>query len=299
MILQSLWRERRDNPIFLWRLNSIKENVRLSCEAESCPELDFAVEGTLPDVNEASPILLACGDEIYFYRFARQLALTMKEHSPSTRFHLHLFEPSALCVADAQMLEARIGKQLSISYETGKRNPYGRPHIVFFAAGRFAIARYLIERNHAPVMVIDIDGRVRRDLTDAFDALKHHDVGVVWRRAQYRPWRTILACAVFLNTTEPARLFAARLAEALRLSLMKQPAYHVDQTTLHYLLHYYSFHHLRLTAANLGLTWCDHQFREGSLIWSAKGKRKADFLRFDTAEAGRIVSGTSVRLGGA
>ena len=291
MILQSLWKERRDNPIYLWRLHSIKENVRLSCAAEWFPELDFAVEGNLPGLDETSPILLACGDEIYFYRFARQLALTMREHSPSIRIHLHLFDPSPLCIADAEVLEARIGRQLSISYETGQRNPYGRPHTVFFAAGRFAVARLLLERNHVPVMTIDIDGRIRRDLVEAFDALTRHDVGVVWRRSQLRPWRTILACAVFFNTTQPARLFAARLAEALRLSLMKRPAYHVDQTTIHYLLHYYAFHQLKLYSANLGLAWGDHRFGEDSLIWSAKGKRKADLLRFDKAEARRIVSG--------
>jgi hypothetical protein len=203
-----------------------------------------------------------------------------------------LFEPSALCVADAEMLEARIGRELSISYESGERNPYGRPHPVFFAAGRFMIAKILIERNRVPVMAVDIDGRVRRNLADAIDTLKHHDVGVVWRQSQYRPWRTILASAVFLNTTDQARSFTARLAEALRLSLMKQPTYHIDQATLHYLLHYYSFHQLKLNASNLGLIWCDHQFREDSLIWSAKGKRKVDLLRLDRADAREIVSGT-------
>jgi len=278
MFLPSWWKDRRDNPVFPWRLRSIKENVRLSCEAASHLHPDFAIEGNLPDVNETSQILLACGDEIYFHRFAHQLAFTVKQYSPATRIHLHLFEPSAHCLAEAGMLEAYIGKQLSISHETNERNPFGKPDGIFFAAGRFAIASFLARRNKVPVMTIDIDGRVRRNLARAFDALQHHDVGVMWRHPEHRPWRTILACAVFLNNTEPARLFAGRLAEALRLSLMKQPAYHVDQTTLYYLLRYYSFQQLKLDVANLDLAWGDHLFGEDSLIWSAKGKRKAEFL---------------------
>jgi len=33
-----------------------------------------------------------------------------------------------------------------------------------------------------------------------------------------------------------------------------------------------------LDVANLDLAWGDHLFGEDSLIWSAKGKRKAEFL---------------------
>lgn len=291
MLIQKWWRDRRDSPAFWWQLRGIREAVRLACAADPPPRLDISLDGQLPDINEKSPILLACCDEVYFYRFGRQLAFSMQRHSPAVRIHLHLFDPSPLCIADVEMLVARLGNQLSFSYEGNERNPYVKPHGIFFATGRFAIAGYFADRNRVPVMVIDIDGAVRRDLAEEFAALATYDVGAVFRDPTRMPWRRILACAVYINTTDAARLFAARMGKAMELAVAIQPPYHIDQTTLYYLLDYYSSRPAELSVTDLGRKWCDHKFQEGSLIWSAKGKLKAEFLQMNMAEARKIASG--------
>lgn len=278
------WKDRKDNPAYWWQLDSLRRNVRQSIEVDVAADPHLLLEGSMPNATEHSPILLTCCDEHYFYRFARQLLASVQRRSPLTRIHIHIYDPSTLCRVDAEMLEANIG-HLTISYESSKRNPYGRSTPFFFAAARFAVASFLQERVGAPIMLVDTDGFVQRDLSAPLSSLGSVDLGVIRRNPNSLPFRRVLASAVFLGTSDEARLFARRLSNALRLSLADKPNYHVDQTVLHYMLVAYGSLKLKLTVSDLPIAWGDHNFREESLIWSAKGRRKREFSPLGLAEA--------------
>jgi hypothetical protein len=273
----------RRAPVWLRAQGGFRRGSRTGRGAE------LRLLGDVPE-PDGKPVLLACCDEIYFYRFARDLAASARRTSPGVHMHIHIYEPSGRCIDDAADLRHRLGKGMTISHEPAGRSPYQAASPFFFTTARFAVAHHILERNRAPVLMIDVDGVVCRDLEPEIRALAHWDVGLVLRPNQKRIWRRILACAVLLNPTEQGRRFSAQLSAALARVLRSAPRFHVDQIVTYYLCRYCERHgeHVRLT--DLGERWADHEFTPAGLIWTAKGNaRKLELAeKTDSLLAGTI-----------
>lgn len=279
----------KDSPVFWHRRIPVwlgtQAVLRGGSTIDYAPRLTLL--GDLPNAD-GQPVLLACCDEVYFQRFAHQLAISACETNASLHTHLHIYEPSSRCLVDAAMLQRRLGDRLTISYEPPGRSPYKQASAFFFTSGRFAVAHRILDRNRAPVMVIDVDGIVRRDLESEISSLSEWDVGLILRPYQKRIWRRVLACAVLFNPTPAGRLFSARLAAAVERVLRRTPRFHADQLLLHYLREHCRRHGDALRIVDLGERWADHQFRLDSLIWTAKGNtRKLELVRM----ADSVLSG--------
>jgi hypothetical protein len=288
------WKDRKDNPVFWYQRALIwigtQIVLRTSSTAENVPSLQFL--GDIPDTG-GGPVLLACCDEVYFYRFAHHLAISGHQASPGLCTHIHIYEPSSQCLEDAARLRNRLGDRLTFSHEPPGRSPYKTASPYFFTAGRFAVAHRLLERSGVPVLVIDVDGIVRRDLEPEICSLNRWDVGLVLRPSRKRPWRKVLACAVLLNPTPAGHLFSTRLAAAIERVLRRAPPFHTDQIVLHYLCEHYRRHTDELRIADLGERWADHHFHPESLIWTAKGNaRKLELVQMAMPHTGRISSAT-------
>jgi hypothetical protein len=288
---RSWWKDRKDSPVYQSELKDIRDSVQKAMERPEDSQWRPRLEGQLPSADSDTPILLACCDEGYFYKFGRQLAISSIIADPDTRIHLHIYDPSPLCTADAEFLQVKLGPRLTVSTEGPERNPYQVPTAYFYAAGRFAVAADVLNHCKSPVMVIDVDGVVRRKMAPEFAKLASCDIGLIMRPEKRKPWRRILACAVFLNPTENGMRFIRDLGEALSLALQSCPAHHVDQTVLHELVHAYRHRGTPLKIAPLDLTWGDHDFSEDSTIWSAKGGRKRQFHGVSLEQARKIMSG--------
>jgi hypothetical protein len=279
----------KDSPIFwhrrapIWLRAQIGFRSRLQAGQRSGPQL----LGDLPEAD-GKPVLLACCDEVYFYRFARDLAATAHRTSPGVRTHIHIYEPSIRCIDDAAELQRRLGEGMTVSYELTGRSPYRTASPFFFTTARFAIAHHILERNRAPVLMIDVDGAVCSELEPEIRALANWDVGLILRPNQNRIWRRVLACAVLFNPTAEGRRFSARLAAALERVLRSAPRFHIDQIVIYYLCRYCRRHHENVQIIDLGERWADHEFTPESLIWTAKGNaRKLELAeRTDSLLAG-------------
>lgn len=265
----------KDSPVFWNRRVPIwlRAQVAFRSRLQTCRGRGLELLGGLPEVD-GKPVLLACCDEIYFYCFARDLAASARQNSPGVRTHIHIYEPSSRCIEDAAELQRRLGEGMTVSYEPAGRSPYGTASTFFFTTARFAVAHHILERNRAPVLMIDVDGVVCRDLEPEIRALAKWDVGLVLRPKQKRIWRRVLACAVLLNPTEEGRRFSARLAAALERVLRSAPGFHIDQIVIHYLCRYCRRHCKNMRITDLGERWADHEFTPEGLIWTAKGNAR-------------------------
>ncbi|HET6620610.1 MAG TPA: hypothetical protein VFG64_11775 [Dongiaceae bacterium] len=275
------WSDLKDSPVFWHRRIPIWLGAQAilgdGVTADYAPRLDL--RGDLP-AADGRPVLLACCDEIYFQRFAHHLAVSACETNASLHTHVHIYEPSSRCLEDAARLQRGLGNRLTISHEPPGRSPYEKASKFFFASGRFAVAHRILDRNRAPVMAIDVDGIVRRDLRAEMPSLDEWDVGLILRPSQTRVWRKVLACAVLLNPTPAGRLFSARLAAAVERVLRRRPRFHSDQLLLYYLREHYRRHGDELRIVDLGERWANHDFDLDSLIWTAKGHaRKLELVR--------------------
>ncbi|HKP26003.1 MAG TPA: hypothetical protein VJV39_19190 [Dongiaceae bacterium] len=265
----------KDSPVFWHRRAPIWLRVQVGFKSglQTGRKSELQLLGSLPEAD-GKPVLLACCDEVYFYRFARDLAASAHRTSPGVHAHIHIYEPSSRCIHDAAELQRHLGAGMTVSYEPAGRSPYKSASPFFFTTARFAIADQILERNRTPVLVIDIDGVVCRDLEPEIRALGKCDVGLVLRPKQKRIWRRVLACAVLLNPTEEGRRFSARLATALERALRSAPRFHIDQIVIHYLCRYYRRHRENVRIADLGERWADHEFTPEGLIWTAKGSTR-------------------------
>ncbi len=287
---KSWWKDRKDSPVYQSELHEIRESVRKALDQQDVEGWRPVLAGRLPEPGSDVPVLLACCDEGYFYKFGRQLAISAILADPVTRIHIHVYDPSPLCTADAEFLQSRLGPRLTISTEGPERNPYQDHSAFFFAAGRFAVAAEVLQHCNAPVMIVDVDGVVRRGMSPEFGKLTSFDVGLIMRPGKLKPWRKILACAVFVNTTENGTKFIQDTGAAVALALQSCPTHHVDQTILHDLVEAYASIAQPLTIAGLSMTWGDHEFSEESIIWSAKGGRKQGFHGITLPQAREVFS---------
>jgi len=292
------WSDLKDSPVFWHRRIPIwldmQTVLRGGATIDNTSQLDLL--GDLPDAD-GRPVLLACCDEVYFQRFAHQLAASACETSAGLHTHVHIYEPSSRCLEEAAMLRRRLGDGLTISYEPPGRSPYKQASAFFFTSGRFAVAHRILDRNRVPVMAIDVDGIVRRDLEPDISSLAEWDVGLILRPYQRRIWRRVLACAVLLNPTPAGRLFSARLSAAVERVLRRRPPFHSDQLLLHYLCEHGRQHGDALQIVDLGGRWADHEFRSDSLIWTAKGNaRKLELVRMTDPVPSRVRQPDDVRI---
>lgn len=265
-------RNRHDNAVWWWQQQRVRRAID---EAFGRPEAlaldrDIALGGSWPTADDRRPLLLAACDEGYFDRFGVHLARSSAVRSPETRLHLHLFQPTPGTIAAAATLVGELGDRVTISHEGPERNPYITPKSFYFAAGRFAIGARLRRELSAPVMMIDADGLVARDLTAGFAALGSTAAGFILQPDNAARYRRILASAVYLGPGSSD--FFTRLADGIGLALSQRGHYHVDQLGIHFALR-----HQTPTIMSLGLEWSDYLFAPDSLIWSAKGARKAQY----------------------
>ena len=124
------WKDWKDNPVFwfqrvpVWlETQAVARSIR---QADNATSLQFV--GDVPD-SRGEPILLACCDEVYFYRFARHLAASGHQASPDLFIHIHIYEASSRCLEDAAALRRRLGSAPDLDQRVAwvGRRP-GRPN---------------------------------------------------------------------------------------------------------------------------------------------------------------------------
>jgi len=274
-----IYRHWHDNAVWPWQHRRVRAAVE---RAFAPPEplglhRAIAVAGGWPGAADERPLLFAACDPAYFDRFAQYLAVSAMVHSPGVRVHLHVYAPPAGFAERAEALAGRWPERLTISHESAARNPYRGASKFYFAAGRFAIAARLRQSIAAPIMMVDADGLVVRDLQQAFAEFGQASAGFIRQFESVAPYRQILASAIYLGTDDAARDFFTRLADAIQLALEDRGRYHVDQIAIHYALEWRASRGRALRMAQVGEAWSDSDFAADALIWSTRGPRKARF----------------------
>jgi len=231
--------------------------------------------GTLPRPGPGGILLSAC-DERYYHLYGRTLLCSLEQQNQRQRVHLHLYAPSPAILADIESLRQRFS-HAEVSYTIDScLLARGQPFpVMYYASARFLLASALLEEVGDPLLCVDVDAIARGPVWEAYESLRSSgDVGLIFRDEAKRHWRKILASAVGLNPSGGARTFCSAVARA-QLSLFRyKPRYHIDQIVLYY---------ASQVAATRGVTaffdipkkFSDFEFHPDSIIWTAKGHRKA------------------------
>jgi len=231
--------------------------------------------GTLPQPGKGGILLAACNDG-YYNDFAGTLLCSVERLQHKQRIHLHLYDPSPTTLTHIERLRQGF-RYAKVSYTIDpclltKEQPYP---IMYYASARFLLASILLEETGSPVLCVDVDAMANQPVWEAYESWRAKaDVGLIFRNKSKLPWRKILASAVGINASEGGKRYCSGVSRALLSLLRYKPRYHLDQIVLHYAASIARKQQLT-TFFEMPLRFSDYEFHPDSIIWTAKGGRKA------------------------
>jgi hypothetical protein len=203
-------------------------------------------------------------------------------HRQSTiGLHLHLYR-STPAEIDALLAEHGLGAAswLGVSFDLPDAPAYaGRTNLpAYYITARFILVERLLALYRRPLLTIDADVEVRRDLASVFASLAGCDIGLIVRDEGKLAWRRLLAAAVYFGATVPARDFADHLANTVAADIGADLPFSLDALYLHF-CHQAALARGDVRFAPLPGGLCDHAFAPESWIWHRKGDRKRNEMR--------------------
>lgn len=231
--------------------------------------------------DEALLIYSSC-DSGYF-KYAQALIRSIDLFSPGFSFLLHIINPTEEVRNAALHLAASLkNTRLAVSAESidlADWSPDERR--TYYACARFpGISRLLKECGTISILCLDADSLIVNPIDSDFTDKTDADIVVDLRNneGQSQEHVAIAAGAVWLRPTPQVRKFALDLAEEIDgLVQSRGLNWFADQIAFYRKM---QAHAKSVRFYNLKRKYLDWNFAEDSIVWSAKGKRKDNDLRF-------------------
>ena len=177
-----------------------------------------------PGKTDKSLVVFIAGDTRYFRMFAYGLINSIVRNSRlDCLIHVHVVNPDEFIAGEIQFMRDELGcPDLAYTFERAEF-PEGQEEErrdgtysvrTYFACSRFLQAPRLLEHYARPLLMLDMDVLVVKDLRAALGAAGSSDVGIVHLPPnKQRVWDQIYATLVYVRPTARARIFFARLAD--------------------------------------------------------------------------------------
>lgn len=182
------------NDIGLWRVRKKPIDEILS--------LLPTVHGAWPQSGDGVQLFAAC-DPIYFDRHVDGLVNSINANSPSTSLHLHLYNPTTKQFEELERFQRNMSEvHLTWTWENVRIDGmHRRWKNIHLASLRFPRLYMALNSSARPILSIDIDCFVRRNLSMFMDEARGADIGLVLRSEFRDPGKRVLALAVYAAPT--------------------------------------------------------------------------------------------------
>jgi len=230
------------------------------------------VDGFFPEASDGLTVFAAASPD-YLEQFGERFVRSVLATSPSVRLHLHCFEPTDRTDVQLRQWRSRwpdfltaTSERLPAAYEKS-----AAARTIYFQSVRFVRVAQLTQRG-CPVLALDIDCIVRRDLQTAVEAANGADIGLFLRPMELDPARRVLAACFYAAATTRARAFLERANNMIaRHLVLARPCVKLDQMSLYWA---YLKRSSELRMWLLPRSLADWDMLPDSVIWTAKGARK-------------------------
>ncbi len=227
-------------------------------------------------------LFLAC-DPKYLDRHGLAALASFALAHPGKRLgaHLHLYDPTAAAAASARQAARTLGLDLVLTEETAPAEADPARRGTYYACARFCRLAEALAAHDAPILALDADAIVRRDVTPLLARVPHAALACSPLTV---PWNRHPAGFVLLNRSAQAARFLAEAALLVGDSLGRgRRLWFLDQWALLLAAR-------RAPHAIRRLPWrCvyDTEFGEDSWVWQANDRRKSQDRAY-LAEAERL-----------
>lgn len=245
------------------------------------------VHGSWPMPGSGAQLFAAC-DPIYFHRHAKGMLASVNQNSPDTSVHIHLYNPTDDILNEIATISKNMQRaSLTWTWETSDvHNMDWHEKSIYLASMRFPRLYMALQASRRPILSIDIDCFVRKDLGSYLEAAAECDLGLVLRPEYRDPGKRVLAVAVYVAPTPTGlTVFGAAASRMAAHLAYKRATEKLDQRCLWAA---YNSNRKRIRFWGIPRSLSDFDFHESSAIWTGKGHRKATD-RYQ-AELGAILS---------
>ncbi|OJW29533.1 MAG: hypothetical protein BGO51_10815 [Rhodospirillales bacterium 69-11] len=194
-------------------------------------------DGFSPALCTSDLIVFAACDGLYFERFGSALLASVRRNAAvDCQFHLHVINPPADLDAHIAAYRAMLGGP-SIVVSTERLDTAGWDADrcrTWYACARFRLLPHLMESYAAPILMLDTDLLVLRDLNPLLDAAAEGDIALVATEPhKQEPWNWFWADVLFFNATNAALACADLVARYIDWHLQEGRAHwFLDQIAL-------------------------------------------------------------------
>jgi hypothetical protein len=231
---------------------------------------EAGVTGSYP--GSTGGVILAACDDLYYWRFAITLLLSIEDQGERQQVHLHLCRPSAATLKHIGGLPALLTHvQLTWTVDDCRLAEGLRYRTVYLASARFLIAAAVMREAKVPVLCIDVDAIAVKPIWPAYAAAQAKgDAVLIQRPTESSVSRRLRAGAVGFNPTPAGRRYVSAAGRAIAAIFAIRPLYHLDQIVLFYLMRTMK-HRRELQVADMPGPLSDFDFSGEAVIWMAKG----------------------------
>ncbi len=190
--------------------------------------------------------------------------------------HFHLLEPSGTVIDDVKLLQRRHPLvRVSFTIDPCKFAD-GLPfRNVYYTAARFILAPILLNRGVRRLLIIDINSIMKNSPWPFFDGHRSDQIGAyIFRSRQWKPWKKILASAVFYQSDKASLTFANRVARSILTTIEQSPRYHIDQIIPYFLMKM-GGRKLRAKFFDIPHNLMSYHYDGAAAFWTTKGPEKS------------------------
>ncbi|BDA84818.1 hypothetical protein Sa4125_23600 [Aureimonas sp. SA4125] len=254
----------------IWlRTRNALHNARFGEDAFA--DFEAGVTGSYPREGGGGIILAAC-DDLYYWRFAITLLLSIEDQGEHQQVHLHLCRPSAETLRHIRGLPALLNHvELTWTADECRLAERLQFRTVYLASARFLIAAVVMREAKAPILCIDVDAIAVKPVWPAYAEVQQRGDAVLIQRTEERSVsRRLRAGAVGFNPTPAGQRYVSAVGRSITSIFAIRPRYHLDQIVLYYLMRDMKKRE-QLSVADMPGPLSDFDFTSDAVIWMAKG----------------------------
>lgn len=285
--MTALWRRLRQRFLEFAKLPlhyQIALETKLLREAFSClrlarepgpyrgPTLEWEVLSEAP----ADYVVYAAGHGAYVVRDGLPLLRSALVNLDRGHLHLHVMAEDTTALEKLREVvkgaSPEIGVSLSWDLEPLPQEKTDRGFVV--TSRRLAMLYSVLRHLDLPLLMLDLDCLIRRDLADAIEAARADDAQLRLRLHRGELQRKIIAAGVFVNNSESGLRFADLLHRMAVRSLKTIPPHHLDQVLLLLAYRYARWLAPTIRLGELDADWVDETFHDRAFVWHGKADRK-------------------------
>jgi hypothetical protein len=236
---------------------------------------EASLQGELPTGRDVSDLILVACNDAYFAKYAHALINSAAAVDQHFAVHIHLLDPSQKTLEEIQLLQCRHSTvRLSFTIDQGEIANTLQYRNIYYTAARFLLVPSLLERGVTRVLVIDIDTIMKNSPWPILDqGVKSDNGAFIFRSRQWKPWKKILASAVYYRSTERSLKMSKRIAKSILATIHHKPKYHIDQVIPHYIMQI-GLHRLRSTYSQMPHDIMSYRYAPSAAFWTTKGPEK-------------------------